>query len=216
MSSMYAPHMAMNLQWLTMPIKLPPTRTQPIFIPMSKGWKTVYITEPPKEPLLHKCNHILTIKTLSSAKYTEAVHRIALPHTFANAIIDKESGQVMDYRHFIKSKFKDLWYRLCENEVGCLAHGIWNKEKGTNTIQFIKQDQIPEGEKPTSSKFVVDYRCQKTEKYCTRMMVGGNLIEYSGKVHMPNAALDITKLLFNSVTSTQNAKFCIVDIKIST
>eukprot|EP00957_Ditylum_brightwellii_P173905 13239356-Ditylum_brightwellii.AAC.1 len=43
--------------------------------------------------------------------------------------------------------------------------------------------------------------------------MGGNLIEYPGNVHTPTAAINLGKLLFNSVVSTPNAKFCTVDIK---
>eukprot|EP00957_Ditylum_brightwellii_P096083 7320326-Ditylum_brightwellii.AAC.1 len=43
--------------------------------------------------------------------------------------------------------------------------------------------------------------------------MGGNLIEYPRDVHTPIAAINLAKLLFNSVVSTPNTKFCTVDIK---
>jgi hypothetical protein len=44
------------------------------------------------------------------------------------------------------------------------------------------------------------------------MMVGGNLINYPGDKSTRTAELETTKILFNSVISTQDARFCTADI----
>ena len=43
-------------------------------------------------------------------------------------------------------------------------------------------------------------------------MVGGNRINYPGKVATPTAEMLVTKLLFNSVISTHSACFVTMDI----
>eukprot|EP00957_Ditylum_brightwellii_P057030 4321955-Ditylum_brightwellii.AAC.1 len=93
---------------------------------------------------------------------------------FVNAIIDKETGWAMEYRHLIKLNHKDLWHCSYANEFGCLAQGIGTCKKGTNTICFMARDQNPEGRKLMYTQFAVEHRPQKTEKHCTRLTVGRN------------------------------------------
>ena len=59
----------------------------------------------------------------------------------------------------------------------------------------------------------MDYRPQKDEPHCTRLTVGGNLIDYPGEVSTPTAGTTTAKLVFNSVVSTPKAKFMGIDIK---
>ena len=61
------------------------------------------------------------------------------------------------------------------NELGRLAQGI-RDIPGTNTINFIKFDDVPKGETVTYGHIVCTYRLQKDEKERTRLTVGGNLV----------------------------------------
>ena len=45
------------------------------------------------------------------------------------------------------------------------------------------------------------------------MTVGDNLLDYADDTSSPTVALTISKILFNSIVSTQNAKFLGLDIK---
>ena len=45
------------------------------------------------------------------------------------------------------------------------------------------------------------------EQHRTHLVVGGNLIQYQGQLSTPTSDLVTAKILFNSVLSTQDAKF---------
>ena len=64
----------------------------------------------------------------------------------------------------------------------------------------------------TYGKFVCTIRPEKKETYRTWFVVGGNKINYPGKVATPTAEMLVAKLLFNSVISTQGARFMTMDI----
>ena len=138
------------------------------------------------------------------------------PHYWANAIIDPDTGASMEYRHLIKSpKHQAAWTRSFANEIGRLAQGIGNREKGTNTMFFIHKHQIPHDRRQdvTYGRIVVELRPQKTESNRTRLTVGGNLIDYPGDVSTPTADTTTAKLVINSTISTPRARFMCADIK---
>jgi hypothetical protein len=60
---------------------------------------------------------------------------------------------------------------------------------------------------------VIDYRPQKEDPNCTQITVGGNLIKYKGDVSTRTADLTTLKMLWNSVLSTDGAKYMCFDIK---
>lgn len=72
---------------------------------------------------------------------------------------------------------------------------------------------MPQGRKATYGRIVVDYRPQKADPNRTRLTVGGDRVEYPHDVSTPTADMVTAKLLFNSVISTEGAKFLTVDIK---
>ena len=72
---------------------------------------------------------------------------------------------------------------------------------------------IPAGKKITYGRIVVDYRSQKDDPNRVRITAGGNLIEYAGEVTTKTADLVTSKVLWNSVVSTELAKFLCIDIK---
>ena len=53
---------------------------------------------------------------------------------------------------------------------------------------------------------------RKAEKNYTRFTVGGDRINYPGKVATPTAEMLVAKMLFNSVISTKGEKFMTMDI----
>ena len=59
---------------------------------------------------------------------------------------------------------------------------------------------------------MAEIRPQKAETHRTRINVEGNLILFPGDVTTPTADLIASKLIFNSVLSTKNAKFMCADI----
>ena len=83
---------------------------------------------------------------------------------------------------------------------------------GTNNIFFIPKGKVPAGRTVTYGRIVAKIRPQKAETHRTRLTVEGNLINFPGDVTTPTADLITSKLIFNSVLSTKNAKFMCADI----
>jgi hypothetical protein len=154
-----------------------------------------------------QCNHTIT-------KYGQVVNHIAAQEFLAQAVMDDETGQALEYRQLIQGKNKEIWYKLCANEFGQLAQGVGERIKeGTNTIFFINKNQMPKDRKATYARFIIDEQPQKAEKHRTRITVGGNLVDYPSNIHMPTADLDLVKILFTSVISDKTSKFCTINIK---
>ena len=86
--------------------------------------------------------------------------------------------------------------------------------KWTNTIQFIRKRDVPRDRRKdvTYGSFVCSVRPEKKEKDRVRWVIGGDRINYPGEVATPTADMLVAKLLFNSVISTQGAKFMTMDL----
>ena len=55
-----------------------------------------------------------------------------------------DKGKLLEYRHLIGNpKTKAVWAHSYRNEIGCLAQGMPGRNTGTNTIFFIRRDQVP-------------------------------------------------------------------------
>ena len=72
---------------------------------------------------------------------------------------------------------------------------------------------IPKDRTVTYARMVVDYRPQKPNPNRVRITPGVNLIKYSDELTMRTADLTTSKILWNSVLSTQDAKYMCIDIK---
>ena len=90
--------------------------------------------------------------------------------------------------------------------------------KGTNTIKFIRMQDVKNCcmKDVTYRQFLCLGRPEKVEPNRTRFVVGGNRINYIGKVGTPTAEMLIAKILFNSVISMKNARFMTMVSQIST
>ena len=84
---------------------------------------------------------------------------------------------------------------------------------GTNTMIFRPKSTVPSTAKITYAILVSEIRPHKSETHRLRMTVGGNLLDYVDDTRSPTIALTISRVLFNSIVSTQNAKFLGLDIK---
>jgi hypothetical protein len=76
----------------------------------------------------------------------------------AMAVMDEETGQLLNYRQLLRSaKYKKEWIISSANEFGRLANGVGNRIKNpTNTIQFIRKKDIPQDRRKTSH---MDHSC---------------------------------------------------------
>ena len=110
---------------------------------------------------------------------------------------------------------KPVWEESMCTELGRLAQG-YGSTKGTDTIQFMNHeiiDNIPADCKVTYTRIVVDFRPQKADPNRVRITSGGNLIVYPDELTTRTADLITTNIMWNSVLSTQGARYMCIDIK---
>ena len=79
---------------------------------------------------------------------------------------------------------------------------VWAQIKGTDTIKFICQD-IPKHylKVVNYGQFMWTIWPEKKEPNGTRLVVGGDSINYPGEVATPTADMIAAKILFNSIIS---------------
>jgi hypothetical protein len=133
----------------------------------------------------------------------------------ALAVMDAEIGKVLNYRQLMqRPKHKEKWSKSSANKFGRLANGVVGCIKGTNTIKFIRKRDVPsiQMKDVTYRQFVCCIRPKKAKTHQTQFVVGGNRINYPGKVATPTAKMLVAKLRFNSVISTHGARFMKMDI----
>ena len=134
----------------------------------------------------------------------------------ANAVLDGDTGEILEYRHFItRPKYKEVWDESYEKEVGRLAQGIPGKVDGTNTIFFIHKHQVPADQRKdvlNKGQDCLHSPPRKEDPNRTRVCVMGNLINHPGDNGTPTADLLTVKMLLNSVISTPGAKFMTIDV----
>ena len=113
-------------------------------------------------------------------------------------------------------KHKVIWSKSSANEFGRLAQGLKDgRVKGTNTIKFIRKNQIPHDRRKdvTYGSFSCDMKPNKTEIHRTRLTAGGDRINYPEDVGTPTADMTLFKIHANSIISTPGARCIMVDIK---
>ena len=132
-----------------------------------------------------------------------------------NAIYHPKTGEIMTYRKLIKDEStRDTWTRSFANELGRLSNGVGDRiPTGTGTIHYIKYDNMPKDRFATYGKIVCEYKPHKRKKNRSRLVVGGDKIDYPFNLYTPTADITSFKCLINSVLSTQNAKFMTADIR---
>ena len=88
--------------------------------------------------------------------------------------------------------------------------------KGKKCIFVMTHNQIAKmrakGKKPTYARVVVDFCPQKEDPNRFRITAGGNLIKYAGEITTQTADVTTAKMIWNSVISTDGAKFMGFDI----
>jgi hypothetical protein len=131
---------------------------------------------------------------------------IIISPEMANAVVCPETGKSLKHQELITTlRHKTKWMKSTANEI--------NRLYTTNKIRFIPRSDIPKGRKVTYGSFVVDIKDHKEEKERTRLIVGGDQIEDPGDKSTRTAGLTTAKILINSVISTPNTNFLVIDIK---
>jgi hypothetical protein len=127
----------------------------------------------------------------------------SIPHLehFTNPVVHPVTGiTIGKYKELANDPILwDTWTTAFGKELGALAQGD-NKTgaAGTNTIFFMTHrdiQNIPSDWTITYACVVVDYRPQKEDPNRVCITVGGNLIDYPGKLTTRTADLVISKIL---------------------
>jgi hypothetical protein len=83
---------------------------------------------------------------------------------------------------------------------------------GSNTMHFLDHRDLPAGCKARYLRIVAAIMMHKVKTHRVHFTVGGDRIDYKGKVSTPTANLETIKILLNSTVSTPNAKMLIADV----
>ncbi len=128
-----------------------------------------------------------------------------------------DNGELLEYRHLIANHAtRATWQHLYGNEIRRLAQGMPGCNAGTNTIVFIKKNQVPQDRAMDMTYGLITtlIRPEKLdEPNRTRLVAGGNRVHYPGDAGAPTTNLLTIKLLLNSIISTPNTIFMTMDIK---
>jgi hypothetical protein len=130
--------------------------------------------------------------------------------------INPDTGAIAEYRELSKCRDGHHWQTSNEEEVGRMFQGLGPESAmptGTNTLFFIDRDQVPKHKRATYIRVVCADRPEKSNTRRVRWTAGGDKIEYHGSVTTKTADITTAKLLFNSVLSTPEAKFMMIDLK---
>ena len=87
---------------------------------------------------------------------------------------------------------------------------------GTNLIFVMSHDKIsriPKDRTVTYTRIVVNFRPQKSDPNRVRITAGGDLINYPHELTTRTSDLTTSKIIWNSVLSTEDARFMGIDIK---
>ncbi len=147
--------------------------------------------------------------TFTPAQTAACKYSIQFLCNFAYAILDKDTGDLLEYCHLIKHpKYRNTWSQSFRKEIRQLA-------TTTETIIFINKHQIPMDHQGdvTYGRTVCDVHRGKKDKHCTRLTMGKNLINYPGDCGTKMTNLLTVKILLNGIILMPNAKFMTMDIK---
>jgi hypothetical protein len=174
--------------------------------------------------------HAINLLTLREQAFFSTIHtlralmkhakmRVNMKH-YANPMVHPVTGHtISSYKklmHILATA--EVWQTVFGKDFGGMAQGC-NKtgQKGKNVMFIMAHDEIRHA--LAAKKFftyanpVVDYRPQKDDPHRIRITAGGNLIDYDGDAFVCTADLDTAKLHWNSVISTENARYMCLDIK---
>ena len=78
---------------------------------------------------------------------------------------------------------------------------------------MVRKEQVPKNKKATYTRVVVNKRPEKEEVNRTIITAGGDQLEFQGNTSIETAGLETSKMVFNSVVSTPDAKFMTINIR---
>jgi hypothetical protein len=139
---------------------------------------------------------------------------------YALPMVHPTTGEtITSYKRLINDpETAKIWQTAFGKDFGGMAQGDDKTgQKGTNSLFMMKHEEKAmaknEGKMWMYTRIVIDYKPQKEDPNRVRITVGGNLIKYKGDVSTRTADLTTSKMLWNSVLSTNGAKYMCLDIK---
>jgi hypothetical protein len=131
---------------------------------------------------------------------------------FASPMVHPTTGEtITSYKQLMHDpKTAKVWQMVFGKDFGRMAQGNDKTSQiGTNSVLVMTHEEIDvamkAGHKWTYACIVVDYPPQKANPNWIRIAVDGNLITYRGNTYKRTADLTTSKLLWNSVLSTNGA-----------
>jgi len=92
----------------------------------------------------------------------------------------------MEYPQLKLGDDSKLWLEAASREIGRLPQGKQpDMPTGSNTMHFMDHRDLPTGCKATYLRIVAAIKLHKIETHRIRFTVGGNRINYKGKVSTP-------------------------------
>ena len=138
---------------------------------------------------------------------------------FCAGVVHSVTGEtITSYKKLIKDAlYCYTWETAFGKEFGNIAQGDDRTgEKGTNCVFVMTHEEIaniPRDRVVTYARIVIDYRPQKDDPNRVRITAGGNLIDCPMELTTRTADLTTSKILWNSVLSTEDAKCMCIDVK---
>ena len=139
---------------------------------------------------------------------------------FCAPVVHPKTGEVITKYSKLANdpdpEIRHTWRNGLGKEFGNMAQGDDRTgTPGMNAIFVLTLDEIariPKHKTVTYARLVVDFRPQKADPNRVRMTAGGNLISYAGELTTRTASITTAKLVWNSVVSTEGAKYACFDI----
>ena len=151
---------------------------------------------------------------------SKSTHPHLQPEHFASPMVHPITGEtISSYKRLMHDPAtSETWQTAFGKDFGGMAQGDDKTgQKGTNAMFVMSHDEIrkvlKQKKKFTYGNPVVDYRPQKEDPNRIRITAGGNLVTYESSPSVRTADLDTAKLHWNSVISTDGAKYMCLDIK---
>ena len=154
---------------------------------------------------------------------TKLLPKTATPTNFehyAMPMVHPVTGKtISSYKKLMKDPvMAETWQTAFGKDFGGMCQG--DDKTGTvgTDVMFVMTPQdvtnMPADRFATYANIVVDFRPQKEDPHRIRITAGGNLINHPWELTTRTADITMSKLHWNSVLSTQKAKYMCLDLKI--
>jgi hypothetical protein len=169
--------------------------------------------------ILEQCtpSPMFTPRSLESS-HTASTCPTDIKH-YMNPAIHPVTGETFtSYKKAMKDPaIADIWQTAFGKEFGGMAQGDNRTGTvGTNAMFVMTHDDIARlrGKKYTYANIVLDHRPQKEDPNRIRITAGGDKIQYNDELSVRSADISTAKLHWNSVISTENARYMCLDLSL--